>query len=43
VAVEETRLRLDDEIIVLPVGHTFMMNDRRVREVVAGVLGGGER
>lgn len=43
VAVEETRLRPDDQPVVLPVGHTFMMNDRRVREVVAGVLGGGER
>lgn len=34
VAVEETRLQLGDEVIVLPVGHTFMMNDRRVWGVI---------
>lgn len=38
VAVEETRLRPDDQPIVLPVGHTFMMNDRRVWRVIAEKL-----
>jgi hypothetical protein len=38
VAVEETRLRLDDEIIVLPAGHTFMMNDRRVHAAIMRAL-----
>ena len=38
VAVEETRLRPDDQPTVLPVGHTFMMNDRRVHEAVRQVL-----
>jgi hypothetical protein len=39
VAVEETKMRPDDQPIVLPVGHTFMMNDRRVHEAIVEVLG----
>jgi hypothetical protein len=38
VAVDETRLQLDDELIVLPVGHTFMMNDRRVHAAIMRAL-----
>jgi hypothetical protein len=40
VAVEETELRPGDRPIVLPVGHTFMMNDRRVHAVIREALGG---
>jgi hypothetical protein len=38
VTVGETKLRPDHEPIVLPVGHTFMMNDRRVWEVIVEKL-----
>ncbi|HET7603111.1 MAG TPA: hypothetical protein VFK36_08855 [Gemmatimonadales bacterium] len=38
VAVEETRLQPDDEPVVLPVGHTFMMNDRRVHAAIMRAL-----
>ncbi|HET8633290.1 MAG TPA: hypothetical protein VFL88_04030 [Gemmatimonadales bacterium] len=40
VAVEETKFRPDDQPVVLPVGHTFMMNDRRVHAVIREALGG---
>jgi hypothetical protein len=38
VAVAETMISPEDRPITLPVRHTFMMNDRRVRSVVAQVL-----
>ena len=38
VAVSETRVRDDDVAALLPVTHTFMMNDRRVQAVIAGAL-----
>jgi hypothetical protein len=38
VAVEEAKIRPDDQPIILPVGHTFMMNDRRVHAVIKEVL-----
>jgi Alpha/beta hydrolase family len=38
VAVAETLIAPEDEPVVLPVRHTFMMNDRRVRAVIAQVL-----
>jgi hypothetical protein len=41
VAVDETRIAPSDEPMVLPVGHTFMMNDRRVQAVVRRALDGG--
>jgi hypothetical protein len=38
VAVEETKLRASDHPMILPVGHTFMMNDREVQETIQRVL-----
>jgi pimeloyl-ACP methyl ester carboxylesterase len=38
VAVRETLIAPEDEPVVLPVRHTFMMNDARVRAVIAQVL-----
>ena len=38
VTVEETKLRPDDQPVVVPVGHTFIMNDRRVDAVIKEVL-----
>jgi hypothetical protein len=38
VAVEETKISPDDQPIVYPVGHTFMMNDSRVQRVIAQAL-----
>ena len=38
VAVSETRVRDDDQIVVLPVTHTFMMNNSRVHEVIRHAL-----
>jgi Alpha/beta hydrolase family len=38
VAVAETLIAPEDEPVVLPVRHTFMMNDRRVRAVIMQVL-----
>jgi pimeloyl-ACP methyl ester carboxylesterase len=40
VAVEETKLFPNDHPEVFPVGHTFMMNDRRVQEAVRRALSG---
>lgn len=40
VAVSETRVCRDDDPLVLPVRHTFMMNDSRVRAVIRKVLEG---
>lgn len=40
VAVSETRVCRDDDPLVLPVRHTFMMNDSRVRAVIRKVLQG---
>jgi pimeloyl-ACP methyl ester carboxylesterase len=40
VAVSETMAASTDAPIELPVRHTFMMNDRRVREVIRMVLKG---
>jgi len=41
VAVEETKLSAADQPLVLPVGHTFMMNDYQVRQAIQRVLGQG--
>ena len=38
VSVEETKVVPGDRPIVLPVGHTFMMNDRRVQLAIRQVL-----
>jgi Alpha/beta hydrolase family len=38
IAVAETLITPKDEPVILPVRHTFMMNDRRVRAVIAQVL-----
>jgi hypothetical protein len=38
VAVEETKVVPGDRPIVLPVGHTFMMNDRQVQLAVRQAL-----
>ncbi len=38
VAVSETRCLAVDSVIEVPVRHTFMMNDRRVRRVIRDVL-----
>ena len=32
------RVKVNDEIIVLPAGHTFMMNDRRVHAAIMRAL-----
>jgi hypothetical protein len=40
VSVSETRVSSTDVPIELPVRHTFMMNDRRVRELIRTVLNG---
>ena len=40
VAVEETRPTPDTPVIELPVYHTFLMNDARVRAVIRTVLAG---
>jgi hypothetical protein len=37
-AVAEARLRAGARVVELPVAHTFMMNDRRVRALVREVL-----
>ena len=39
VAVDETPLELDDHVIEVVTGHTFMMNRRRVQTVVLVALG----
>ncbi len=38
VAVSETRCAPGDPVIELPVRHTFMMNDRRVRQIIRDLL-----
>lgn len=38
VAVEEIKLDVTDQPLILPVGHTFMMNDRRVRLAIQRAL-----
>jgi hypothetical protein len=38
VAVSETRCSTTDCVIELPVRHTFMMNDRRVRQLIQDLL-----
>jgi hypothetical protein len=38
VAVEETKVVPGDRPIVLPVGHTFMMNDRQVQLAIRQAL-----
>jgi pimeloyl-ACP methyl ester carboxylesterase len=38
VAVEETKVVPDDQPTVLPVGHTFMMNNRHVHAVIRRAL-----
>lgn len=38
VAVNETRISENDDLRLLPVGHTFMMNDRRLHEMVVEIL-----
>jgi hypothetical protein len=38
VAVSETRCLAVDAVSGVPVHHTFMMNDRRVRRVIQDVL-----
>jgi hypothetical protein len=38
VAVEETKVAPDDCPTILPVGHTFMMNDRQVHAVIRRAL-----
>jgi hypothetical protein len=40
VAVEETKVVPDDRPTILPVGHTFMMNDRRVQAAIRQALSG---
>lgn len=40
VAVEETKVVPGDRPAVFPVGHTFMMNDRRVQAVIRQALSG---
>lgn len=38
VAVTETRIYDDDQLVLLPVTHTFMMNSARVHDVVRRAL-----
>jgi pimeloyl-ACP methyl ester carboxylesterase len=38
VAVSETSIREDDAVVLLPVTHTFMMNNARVQAVIREVL-----
>jgi hypothetical protein len=38
VAVSETSIRDDDAVVLLPVTHTFMMNNARVQAVIREVL-----
>jgi hypothetical protein len=38
VAVSETSIREDDPVVLLPVTHTFMMNNARVQAVIRRVL-----
>jgi pimeloyl-ACP methyl ester carboxylesterase len=38
VAVKETHLRQDEQVIELPVEHTFMMNDRHVQKQIFQAL-----
>jgi hypothetical protein len=38
VAVEETKVGPGDQPVTLPVGHTFMMNDRRVHAAIRQAL-----
>ena len=38
VAVSETRIRDDDAVVLLPVTHTFMMNNAEVRAVIRRTL-----
>jgi len=38
VAVSETSIREDDPVVLLPVTHTFMMNNARVQAVIHRVL-----
>jgi hypothetical protein len=38
VAVEETKVKPGDRPVTFPVGHTFMMNDHRVRAVIRRAL-----
>jgi hypothetical protein len=38
VAVSETRILDEDPLVVLPVTHTFMMNNARVQEVIRNAL-----
>lgn len=42
VAVEETRIRADDVVIEVPRGHTFIMNDARVHQVIRTALAASE-
>lgn len=41
VAIDETKISPEDHPTVLPVGHTFMMNDRRVHAAVLRALEAG--
>lgn len=38
VSVSETRVRAEDEPHLLPLSHTFMMNDRRLQQLVLALL-----
>jgi hypothetical protein len=38
IAIDETKIRPDDHPTVLPVGHTFMMNNRRVQAAILRAL-----
>jgi pimeloyl-ACP methyl ester carboxylesterase len=42
VAVRETLVSSTDTPVLLPVSHTFMMNDRQVREAICRILAGAE-